>query len=216
MCRGLEKSLTIVIQIDNVDVLWQTKKTLQLNQSNYFHKLQMIDENLRGTLHASEYFRIQPLKQHTQPHPARLKTCRKKNLASRSHVDSGAPSPESTMAPKYHGMDDIKRPRATMTWPVDESYSGSTLLHSSLCYVFFRQASCTAMQFGPSRASWSSLYLGRSRIVTEVQWMKPGSSGSRICCPDAHSATMRRWNRSTGRKSTSKNSGIPRSCFFPK
>lgn len=31
-----------------------------------------------------------------------------KNLASRSHVDSGAPSPESTMAPKYHGMDAIK------------------------------------------------------------------------------------------------------------
>ena len=68
-----------MIQIDNVDILWQTKKTLQLNQSNYFHKLQTIDENLRGTLHVSEYFRIQPLKQHTQPHPARLKTRRKKS-----------------------------------------------------------------------------------------------------------------------------------------
>lgn len=206
----------MVIQIDNVDVLWQTKKTLQLNQSNYFHKLQMIDENLRRTVHVSEYFRIQPLKQHTQPHPAHLKTRRKKSCFQKPCWFWSTQSLEhhGTKVP-WHGCHQKAKSYHDLTcrWILQRLHTTSLITLLNIIYVFFRQASCTATQFGPSRASWSSLYLGRSRIVTEVHEWKNPDLRSRICCPNAHSATMRRWNRSTGRKSTSKNSGIPRSCL---
>ncbi len=219
MCRRrLEESLTISNRDPEKEtVLWQTKKTSQLNQSNYFHKCKRSMKIWEELCMSRSIFEYSPLlKRHTPgTKKTRLKSCSQKPCwfwSTQSWV--WAPTNHGSMA--WLELDPwiLQRLHTSLiiTGPLPS-------LHLKYHLFFF------AKHHALLRNSVHHVPVGHLCTLADHQFSRRGPRISdrwivvTIFGPDAHSATMPHWNQSTGRKSTSaKISIIPRSCFssFPK